>query len=63
MWYFTISCTAGFIACLGSCDHTNTYMYGETKEECFHKAESLAAMDRLPADKWTIRCAVVKAIR
>lgn len=55
-WYFTISCTAGMLACLGSCDHTNNYMYGDTKEECLRKAESTAAMHRLPADKWTIKC-------
>lgn len=56
MWYFTISCTAGFLACLGSCDRTNTYMYAGSEKVCFDKASALAAMERLPKEKWTIRC-------
>jgi hypothetical protein len=64
MWYFTIYCTVSYIACGWPFDVTNTYMYAETEVGCYQKAQSLAAMERLPADKWAIRCeqaAIAKA--
>jgi hypothetical protein len=53
-WTFKVVCTAGLMACLGSCDQTNSYMVGDTRADCIKNATFIVKIKQL--DGWQIVC-------